>query len=192
MDQPTYCLVVLPITFQDNNPTLSLTTSSVGGDGPSTPASSGSAQATPELTKNETANPKSATPTALEVSHFSLNRTLTTGLDVQELTSNTDSDITLAGSFGANDEDLTYLELTKNSPEIKNTSSDLSALIKATGNIHEVVQEDIEELHTPRVIFNQENKLDPAELLEEEANQTETPLDNGGTPPLLNQSPSQY
>ena len=42
------------------------------------------------------------------------------------------------------------------------------------------------------MIFNQDNKLDPAEFVEEETNQTKTPLDNSGTPPLLNQSLSQY
>ena len=82
-DQPTYCQVVITITFQDDNPTFSLTASSMGGDGPSTLASAGADQATPELTKTETDTPKSATPTALEVNHFSLNTTLTTGLYFQ-------------------------------------------------------------------------------------------------------------
>ena len=120
-----------------------------------------------------------------------MNLTLTTGLYVQELTVNTDSEATPAHIFGANDDNLNYLKSQENSPEIKNTSSDISALIEETGNIHEVVQEYIEELHNPRVIFNQDNELDPAKLVEEEANQAETPLYNGGTPPLLNRSTSQ-
>ena len=86
---------------------------------------------------------------------------------------------------------MTYLKLIENSPKINNTSFDLLALIKETGNIHKVVQGDIEELHTLWVLFNQDNKLDPAELVEEEATQPETLLDNGGTPQLLNQLPSQ-
>ena len=90
-----------------------------------------------------------------------------------------------------NDNDLTYLDLAENSPKIKNTNSDLLALIEETGNIHEFVQEDIEELHTPWVIFNQVNKLDPAELVEEEATQTETPPYNGRTPLIFNQPPSK-
>ena len=98
----------------------------------------------------------------------------------------------MTGSFGANDDDLNYLKSKENSPKIKNTNSDLSALIKETIKSHEVLQEDIEELHTPRMLFNQKNELDPAEIVEEEATQTETPLDNGGTPPLLNQLPSQF
>ena len=77
----------------------------MGGYGPSTTVSAGADQETPELTKTATTTPKSATPTALEVNNFSLNLTLTTGLDVQELTVNTDSDITSAGSFGANNDD---------------------------------------------------------------------------------------
>ena len=105
VEKLTYCQVVLPITFQDNDQTFSPTASRVGGSGPSTPVSTSAAKATLELTKNATATPKSATPTAIEVNHFSLNLTLTTGLDVQELTVNTDSDITSAGSFGANDDD---------------------------------------------------------------------------------------
>ena len=142
-DQPTYFQVVITITFQEDNPTVSLTASIVGGNGPSTLASSGADQATPELTKTETDAPKSITPTALEVKRSSLNLALTTSLYVQELTVNTDSDITSAGSFGANDDNLTYLKLTENSPKIKNTSLDLSAIIEETGNIHEVVQGDI-------------------------------------------------
>ena len=77
----------------------------MGGAGLSTQASASAIEATPKLIKTATATPKSATPTALEVNNFSLNLTLTTGLDVQELTVNTDSDITSAGSFGANDDD---------------------------------------------------------------------------------------
>ena len=69
---------------------------------------------------------------------------------------------------------------------------DISALIEENGNIHEVVQEDIEELHTLRVILKQENELDPVDLMEDESTHTKKPLYNGRTPPLLNQSPSQY
>ena len=78
-EQPTYCQVILPITFQDNNPTFSPIASSVGGAGPSTPSSASAVQATPELPKTATVTPDSATPTVLEVNHFSLNLTLTTG-----------------------------------------------------------------------------------------------------------------
>ena len=131
-EKPTYCQVILPITFQDNNTTFSMTASSVGGTGPSTPASAGAAQATTELTNTATYAPNSATPTALEVNYFSLNLTLTTCLDVQEITANTDSDVTLADSFGANDDNLNYLKSKEKSPEIKNTNSDLSDLIEET------------------------------------------------------------
>ena len=134
--QLTYCQVVIPITFQDNNTTFYLTASCVVGAGPCTLSSVGDNQATPELNETAKDTPKSATPTALEFKNFSLNLTLTTGLGVQELTVKTDSDITPAGSFGVNDNDLTYLGLIEDSPEIKNTNSDLSALIKETGNIH--------------------------------------------------------
>ena len=58
--------------------TFSPTTSSVGGAGPSTQASA-SAIATPEITKTATDTSKSATPTALEDNHLSLNLTLTRG-----------------------------------------------------------------------------------------------------------------
>ena len=44
----------------------------------------------------------------------------------------------------------------------------------------------MEKIHNPRVIFNQENNLDLAELVEEEATHTETLLDNGRMPTLLN------
>ena len=38
----------------------------------------------------------------------------------------------------------------------------------------------MEKIHNPRVIFNQENNLDLAELVEEEATHIETPLDSDG------------
>ena len=41
------------------------------------------------------------------------------------------------------------------------------------------------------MIFNQNNDLDPVEIVEEEATQTETPPDNGWNPPLLNKFPQQ-
>ena len=72
--------------------------------GPCTPASACANQATPELTETATDTLNSATPMALEVKHFSLNITLTTGLDFQELTVDTDSNVTPAHSFGANDD----------------------------------------------------------------------------------------
>ena len=97
----------------------------------------------------------------------------------------------MGGSSGENEDNSTYLESTEKSPETKNTNSDLLDLIKETGNIHEVVKEDLEEIHLPRVIFNQNNDLDPVDLLEEEATQTETPPDNGWNPPLLNKFPYQ-
>ena len=137
----------------------------MGGAGPSTQASASAVQATLELTKTATATTKYATPTALEVNHLSLNLTLTRGSEVQELTANTNSNVTSAGSFGANEDNSTYLDSTEKSPETKNTNSDLLDLIKETGNIHEVVKEDLEELHIPRVIFNQNNDLDPVDLL---------------------------
>ena len=86
---------------------------------------------------------------------------------------------------------MTYLKLIENSPKINNTSFDLLALIKETGNIYKVVQGDIEELHTLWAILNQDNELEPTELVEEEATHTETLLDNCGMPPLLKQFPSQ-
>ena len=183
----TYCLVVHPVTFQDDDPTFSLTASSVGGDGPSSSSRAGSAQATTELTKNATDDPKYVTPTALEGGNRISNLTLPTGLEDQELPADTDSDVMSAGSFGANDDNSTYLKSSKNSPAIENITSDLSDLIKETGNIHKVFIELFEELNTPRVLFNQDDKINPTYIVEGEAAQTKTPLENGGTLPLLNQ-----
>ena len=79
----------------------------MGGDVPSPPASAGATQGTPELTNNATADPKSATTTAIEGSNRNLSLTLPTGLGDQELPAYTDSDITSADSSGANDDNLT-------------------------------------------------------------------------------------
>ena len=139
----------------------------MGGAGTSTQASASAIQATPEITKTATATPKYAIPMAFEVNHFSLNLTLTRCSEVQELTANTNSNVTLAGSFWREWRQLDLPQVDKKSPETKNTNSDLLDLIKETGNIHEVVKEDLEKLHIPRVIFNQNNDLDPVKIIEE-------------------------
>ena len=164
-DQPTYWQVVRPVTFQDDDTTFSLTVSSVWGDEPYPPAKTSATQAAPELTETATSASKSATPTALQGGNWSLNLTLLTGLEVQEITANTDSDVTSAFSFGTNYNALTFLESNENSPTIKNTTPDLLALIEKTGNIHEVFMGGLEDLHTTRVMFSLDDELDPTELV---------------------------
>ena len=66
------------------------------------------------------------------------------------------------------------------------------AIINETSNILEVFDEGINDFNTLRVIFAQDNELNLTELVEEEATQTETPLENGGIMLLLTQSTSQY
>ena len=100
------------------------------GTGPSPLSSTGAAQATPEITETATSTPKYATPTAIEGGNFSLNLTLTTSWKVQELPADTDSDVTLAGRFGVNNDDLDYIESNENLPTVENTTPDLLALIK--------------------------------------------------------------
>ena len=188
----TYLQVVQTVTFQDDDLYFSLTALSVGGAGPSPPSKAGAAQATPELTENETAPPKSSTTTSLEGDNRILNLNLPMGLRYQEIPADTDSDITLADSSVANDDNSTYLESRKISPAILNTTIDVLTIIKETGNILDLFSKGIKDPITPRVLFNQDNDLEPTDLLEEEATQTEPPLDNGGTTPLLNQPPSKY
>ena len=74
------------------------------------PASAGATQATPKISNNVTAATEYATPTALKGGNYTLNITLPTGLEDQEIPVETDSDVTLAVSFGRNDNDSTYLE----------------------------------------------------------------------------------
>ena len=166
---------------------FSLTASIMVEARPSPPDSSGTSQATPEITDNTTTALYSATPTALESGNLILNLTLPTGLGDQELPADTYSDVTSADSSGTKTNDSTYLESHKNSPAIVNTTPYISAIVKETGSILEVFREVLEDLNTPRVIFNQEDDLEPTDIVEEEATQTETPLYNGGTPPLPNQ-----
>ena len=110
-DHPTYCQVVHRVTLQQRNPTFSSTASSAGGSGSSPPAGSGAAHADTELTKNVIYAPESDTPTDLEGGNLILNLTLTTGLEDQELPDDINSDVTSEGSFGANNDDSTYLGL---------------------------------------------------------------------------------
>ena len=61
----------------------------------------------------------------------------------QELSSNTDSDVTSSYSYGANDDNSNYLESRENFPAIENITPDLSAIIEETGNILEVFSEGL-------------------------------------------------
>ena len=98
----------------------------------------------------------------------------------------------MPGSFGANNDGSTYIESRENFPTIENTTPDLLTIIKETGNILKVFGEGLDELNAPRVIFTQKDELEPMELVEVEANQNKTPLDNGGMTLLLTQFPYQY
>ena len=82
-----------------------------GGVGTSPPAGAGTALADPELTDNTTTAHKSSTPTALGGGNQISKLAPPTGLEYQEFPTNTDSDITLEGSSGANADDSTYLGL---------------------------------------------------------------------------------
>ena len=97
----------------------------VGGFGTFPMAGAGATLEVLELTKNGTANPESATPTALGGGNRISNLTPLTGWDVQELPVETDSDVTSAGSPGANDDNLTYLGLHEHSPKNHDTTLDL-------------------------------------------------------------------
>ena len=113
-------------------------------------------------------------------------------MEDQELLAKINSNVTLPGSFGANNDGSTYIESRENFPTIENTTPDLLTIIKETGNILKVFGEGLDELNAPRVIFTQKDELEPMELVEVEANQNKTPLDNGGMMLLLNQFPYQY
>ena len=120
-----------------------------------------------------------------------LNITLTKWLWDQELPADTDSDITSADSSSVNYNNSTYLESLENSPSIENTTPYLLAIIKETGKSSRYLAKDLKVSKPCGVIFIQDDEIDPTELVVEEANHTKKNLDNGGTLPLLNQSPSQ-
>ena len=121
----------------------------------------------PGLTDNATSALKLGPPTALEGRNLILNLTLPTGLRDQELPAGTDSDIALTDSSGRNEDNSTYLKLCENLPAIENTTPDLSAIIEETGNVLEVFSEVLDKLNIPRVIFTQDDQLNPKELMEE-------------------------
>ena len=98
--------------------------------------------------------------------------------EYQELPSDTDSDVTSAGSSGKNNDDLTYLGSRENLPTIENTPPDLSAIIVDGRHILKVFGIGIAELNDPRVIFNQEDNPNSKNIVKEEATQTETSLAN--------------
>ena len=161
----TYCQIIQPVTFQDEYPTLSPTASSVGGAGPYPLASSGAAGATPELTHKAAAATQYATPAALKGGNHILNIALPTWLWDQELPGKTNSEFTLADSFGVDNNNSTYLESRDNFPVIVNNTPDISAIVKETGNNLEVFIKVLEDIDTPRVIFDKDNNLDPKYIL---------------------------
>ena len=104
-----YFQVVRLISFQKEYPTLSLTAPIVGGVMPYPPSGTGTSLTAIEITENLTSAPKSAKPTALGGGNCISNLTPLMGLEVQEFPTDTDSDATLAGISGANENNSTYL-----------------------------------------------------------------------------------
>ena len=125
-----YCKVVRPVAFHQDSTTFSLADSSAGGVRPSPLAGVGAVLVALEITKNTTAAPKSATPTALVGINIISNLVPPTGLEVQNFPPDTNSNITLEGSSGANSKDSTYLGPHKNLPTIHDTTMQLSTAIK--------------------------------------------------------------
>ena len=136
--QPTYCQVFCPFAFHYNNPNFSPNALSVGGVGPSPLDGAGSALTAPEITENATTTPGSATPTAIGGGNRISNLAPPTWLEVQELPSDTDSDVPSEDSSGAIDDDLTYLGWRGNFPATHDTTLDLSNIIEGVAIIHEV------------------------------------------------------
>ena len=83
------------------------------------------------------------------------------------------------GSYGANNNDPTYLRSHKKLPTIQDTALDQTTIIKESKNI-------------VNLLFTKDNKLNLAEFAGREANHTKTPIDDGETPPLLTQPPYKY
>ena len=87
-----------------------------------------------------------------------------TGLEDQELSTHSDSEVTSAGISGANDDNLNYLGSRKKLPAIHGTTLDLSTIIKKFGNIHEVFNERLGKINSQGKKFTPGHELDPAEL----------------------------
>ena len=87
------------------------------------------------------------------------------GMEDQECPSNIESDITLASSSRTNNDDSIYVRSHKNPPVIQHTTPDLSSIIEDDGNILEVFDKGIANINSPRMIFTQNNNLNPAELV---------------------------
>ena len=113
------------------------------------------------------------------------------GLDVQQLSTNTYTNITSVFSSGANNDDSTYLGSIEKSPAINDSTMDLPTIIEVVVNIHEVSNEGLSELNLPNMIFTLGQELNPGELVGIEAIQIESVLEDDETPLLLTQTPSQ-
>ena len=82
---------------------------SLGGVMPYPPSGTGTSLTAIEITENLTSAPKSAKPTTLGGGNCISNLTPLMGLEVQEFPTDTDSDATLAGISGANENNSTFL-----------------------------------------------------------------------------------
>ena len=87
------------------------------------------------------------------------------GLKVQQLTANTDSDVILAGIFGTNDDDLTYLGLHQNLPAVHDTTMYLLTIIEEVGNIYDLINKEIANINSPSAILTLDHELPRVELV---------------------------
>ena len=94
-------------------------------------------------------------------------------------------------SSGAYDKDSTYTRLQESSPEVIDTTLDLSSIIKEVINILRELDKGLDELISARMVSAQNNELNPADIAGGQAYETINPLDNGKMTPLLTQPPYQ-
>ena len=154
-------------------------------------AGAGAARAAIELTENLTAAPKLATQTDIIGSNQSFNLTPPKGLKDRELLAKINSNFTLSGSFGTNNDGWTYLHLRENFPSIGNTTPDFLTIITENRNILKVFGKGLDKLNAPKVLFTHKDKIDPVDLVRGRQSRTKN-LDNGGMTLLLTKLPYQY
>ena len=129
--------------------------------------------------------PKTATPTVLGGGHHISNLIPTTGSEVQTFTAESDSDVISSAISGANENDLTYLELRKNLPKNQDNTLGIPTIIEEIKNLHEFIIIEIAKINTPRALFTPVHELDPMELAGGETTPTKTLPDDDKMPPLL-------
>ena len=110
---------------------------------------------------------------------------------------NTDSDAMSVASYGESDSNSEYVDSPKNLPTRLANTLQLKIHILELQHMHEVAEDNIDDIAQPTYLFTQPDELDPKELANDGTTMDENHQYNGASPrnvtqPSLSKSPLTY